>query len=136
MSTHMIGPNHGHKIPVLWLKIILIPSKGILWPWFGPIKWVLILKLSKSLYNESGLLFHVHKSYLSTSKYVTYLKTRQLIFTILSLKNRSLQCGRWSQMSSSCFIFYLDFRPAFQAQFPLYVLVKLLEGVNMTFSTL
>ena len=20
MSTHMIGPNHGHKIPLLWLK--------------------------------------------------------------------------------------------------------------------
>ena len=38
-----------------------------MWPWFEPIKWVLILKLSKTFYDESGLLFHVHKSYLLTS---------------------------------------------------------------------
>ena len=31
--------------------------------------WALILKLSKSVYNETDLLFHVHKSWLSTSLY-------------------------------------------------------------------
>ena len=58
----MIGQPHGDEIPLLWIKIILDKpshSKGILSPWFRPIVWVLILKLSKSFYNESDLLFHV-----------------------------------------------------------------------------
>ena len=31
-------------------------------PWFGPIMWVLILKLSKSFYSKSALLFYVNGS--------------------------------------------------------------------------
>ena len=38
-------------------NIVANQRAGILWPWFGPIMWVLILKLSKSFYYESDLLF-------------------------------------------------------------------------------
>ena len=42
-------------------------ERSILWLSCRYIMWVLILKLSKSFYYESDLLFHVHKSWLSTS---------------------------------------------------------------------
>ena len=49
-------------------NIVANQRAGILWllcTWY--IMWVLILKLLKSFYNENYLLFHVHKSWLSTS---------------------------------------------------------------------
>ena len=48
-------------------KIVANQRAGILCLPCRYIMWVLILKLSKSFYNESDLLFHVHKSWLSTS---------------------------------------------------------------------
>ena len=43
-------------------RLILIHSKGISSPRCWPIMWVLILKLSKSFFNESGLIFLMHRS--------------------------------------------------------------------------
>ena len=48
-------------------NIVVNQRAGIVWLSCRYIMWVLIFKLSKRFYNESDLLFHVHKSWLSTS---------------------------------------------------------------------
>ena len=53
MITHLMDQHDGNTISLLWL-LFLIYSKGILIVW--PVKWALILKPTKSLDNESGLL--------------------------------------------------------------------------------
>ena len=58
-----------HKIPALWLATMF--WEPIREKYFVAIVWVLILKLSKSFYNESDLLFYAHKSWLSTWRYRT-----------------------------------------------------------------
>ena len=50
-------------------NIVANQRAGILWLSCRYIMWVLILKLSKSFLYESDLLFHVRKSWLSTSQY-------------------------------------------------------------------
>ena len=52
------------------------------------VMWVLILKLSKSFYNESDLLFYAHKSWLSIWRYRTcelwcMLKTCKIVGLII-----------------------------------------------------
>ena len=63
--TYMIATN---SLLSDWLQCSESQSeRSILWLSCRYIMWVLILKLSKSFYYESDLLFHVHKSWLSTS---------------------------------------------------------------------
>ena len=67
-------------------KIVANQRAGILCLPCRYIMWVLILKLSKSFYNESDLLFHAHKSWLLICRYSEWtLFTRVNWFFFLAL---------------------------------------------------